>query len=357
MEKYGQGAHKFLVLDEQILLLAYNDPAEFDASPVQGKTLTLNAIGGKRKIDAAGWIKLQSGFRAELYSAMSYDVQFHAGNKRLSKCVDSTIAWLDELLPPHANNKASAHPKTATGTASLPGAMFAVIQGGNNDFERRRCLTAVVERLARYEPTAESLAPGTSVWNQRPIKGFIYGGLGVDDLPEDRARAYTRNASMLPAEYPRMVPLIETPEDVLEAISYGIDLFSNAYSGRVAELGHAFCFAIRPTSDDSSSIQTPLAAEMGGERNKMNLHDGIFELDKRPLIEGCSCYTCQKHTRAYIHHLINTHEMLATILLVIHNTHHYLEFFSTIREAVTGGTFEQYKTSFLEAYRRPLPSA
>lgn len=339
-----------MVLDDQILLLAYNDPAEFDASPVQGKTLTLNAIGGKRKIDAAGWIKLQSAFRAELYTTMSYDVQFYAGNKRLSKCVDATIAWLDELLPPHELNKMSAYPKSTTGPSNVPGAMFAVIQGGNNDFERKRCLKAVVERVQRYEA---SEASGDNKWTQRPIKGFIFGGFGVDDLLEDRERAFSVNLSMLPAEYPRLLPLIETPEDVLAAASQGIDLFSNSYSGRIAELGHALSFDIRPTSTPAPAL-SPLTAELGGERNKMNMHDGIFELDKRPLIEGCTCYTCQKHTRAYIHHLINTHEMLATILLVIHNTHHYLDFFSAIREAVAQGKFDQYKAEFLEAYRRPL---
>ena len=265
-----------MVLDDQILLLAYNDPAEFDASPVQGKTLTLNAIGGKRKIDAAGWIKLQSAFRAELYTTMSYDVQFYAGNKRLSKCVDATIAWLDELLPPHELNKMSAYPKSTTGPSNVPGAMFAVIQGGNNDFERKRCLKAVVERVQRYEA---SEASGDNKWTQRPIKGFIFGGFGVDDLLEDRERAFSVNLSMLPAEYPRLLPLIETPEDVLAAASQGIDLFSNSYSGRIAELGHALSFDIRPTSTPAPAL-SPLTAELGGERNKMNMHDGIFELDK-----------------------------------------------------------------------------
>ena len=342
-----------MVLDDQILLLAYNDPSEFDANPVQGKTLTLNAIGGKRKIDAAGWIKLQSSFRAEVYSAMSYDVQFYAGNKRHCKAVDATIAWLDELLPPHSANTKSAYPKSSTGPSTVPGAMFAVIQGGNNDFERRRCLKAVAERVERYEPSAETLAAGANIWNHRPIKGFIYGGIGMDDLPEDRERAYSLNLSMLPAEYPRLIPLIEPPEDVLEAVSLGMDLFSNSYSGRIAELGYALSFDIRPTGKLQAASST-LTAQMGGERNKMNLHDGIFELDKRPLIEGCQCYSCQKHTRAYIHHLINTHEMLATILLVIHNTHHYLDFFAAIREAIAAGRFEEYRTQFLEAYRTPV---
>lgn len=347
-----------MVLDEQILFLAYNDPSEFDATPVQGKSLNLNALGGKRKIDAAGWLKLQTNFRAELYSALSYDVQFYSGNKRLTKCVDATIAWLDELLPPHATNPKSAHPKTADGTFKpIPGAMFAVIQGGNNDFERKRCIKAITDRIEAHHASSASQGDATTSNSQRRIQGFIYGGFGLDDLPEDRARALAINLSSLPADYPRLLPTIESPEEILDAVSMGIDLFSNSYAGRIAQLGHAFSFATRFLATGAPSAQpADVPLELGGDRNKMNLHDGAFELDQRPLIEGCACYACQKHTRAYIHHLINTHEMLATILLVIHNTHHYLDFFSAIRESIQRGSFAKYKSDFLELYRKPLSS-
>lgn len=358
LTKYGQGAHRFLVLEDQILFLAYNDPSEFDAAPALGKALNLNALGGKRKIDALGWTRLQSSFRAELYTAMSFDVPFHSGNKRHTKCVDATIGWLDELLPPHANNKKSVIKSDAS---RVPGAMFAVIQGGCNEFERKRCLNAIKDRIDLYSSAPTSTEPPKAL-EPFPIQGFVYGGLGLDELPEDRVKALKLNLSSLPTQFPRLLPLVETPEDVLEAVSMGIDLFSNAFPGRIAELGYAFTFNIQVAAAQQNAMDasTPatteklVTADRGGDRNKINLKDTFYELDKGPLLPACSCYTCSKHTRAYIHHLINTHEMLAVILLVIHNTHHYLSFFTAIRQAISDDKFESYRTSFLEEYRRPL---
>ena len=337
--KYGIGGHKYLVLDEKILYLSYHDPAEFDASPVLAKSLNMSALGGKRKIDAAGWVKLQSSFKAEMYTAMSFDVQFHAGNKRLSKCVDATIAWLDELLPLHSENKKSVYPE---GASSCAGSMFAVIQGGNNEFERRRCAKAITERIERYGPS-------------QPIQGFVFGGFGLDELPEERTQALKLTTSLLPDQYPRLLPSVETPEDVLEAVSLGVDLFSNSYPGRIAELGHALIFAYEHFDSPPSDSQGTVPITMGGDRNKINLKDNFYELDTDPLLKGCTCYACTKHTRAYLHHLINTHELLSTILLVIHNTHHYLAFFAAIRESISQNRFIDYRSAFTECYRRPLP--
>lgn len=65
-------------------------------------------------------------------------------------------------------------------------------------------------------------------------------------------------------------------------------------------------------------------------------------MDKGPLVQGCSCFTCQNHSRAYIHHLLQTHEMLAGVLLEMHNTHWWLQFFAAIREAIQQGNLQQY---------------
>ncbi|XP_052202465.1 uncharacterized protein LOC127808121 isoform X3 [Diospyros lotus] len=78
---------------------------------------------------------------------------------------------------------------------------------------------------------------------------------------------------------------------------------------------------------------------------------GLGLPDTSPLVDGCSCYTCQNHTKAYINHLLNVHEMLAQILLEIHNTHHYLGFFRVIREAIKEGSFQQYQQKFVESRR------
>lgn len=68
----------------------------------------------------------------------------------------------------------------------------------------------------------------------------------------------------------------------------------------------------------------------------------VCRLDKGPLVAGCSCFTCKNHSRAYIHHLLQTHEMLAGVLLEMHNTHWWLQFFAAIQEAIQQGRLQQY---------------
>ncbi|KAG4400103.1 hypothetical protein AAZX31_08G356700 [Glycine max] len=70
-----------------------------------------------------------------------------------------------------------------------------------------------------------------------------------------------------------------------------------------------------------------------------------------PILGNCTCYKCQSHTKAYINHLFNVHEMLARILLEIHNTHHYLAFFLVIREAIKDGRFEKFRQTFIQSRR------
>lgn len=79
---------------------------------------------------------------------------------------------------------------------------------------------------------------------------------------------------------------------------------------------------------------------------KINLLDTKHKEDTRPLVEGCECFSCQSHTRAYIHHLLLVHEMTAQILLELHNTHQMLEFFACIRASIAEGTFEKLKHKF-----------
>ncbi|KAF3654172.1 putative U-box domain-containing protein 35-like [Capsicum annuum] len=79
--------------------------------------------------------------------------------------------------------------------------------------------------------------------------------------------------------------------------------------------------------------------------------------DISPIVDDCKCYTCQNHTKAYINHLLNVHEMLAHVLLEIHNTHHFLGFFRSIREAIQEGKFEQFRQKFIGSRHEHLFSA
>jgi queuine tRNA-ribosyltransferase subunit QTRTD1 len=83
-------------------------------------------------------------------------------------------------------------------------------------------------------------------------------------------------------------------------------------------------------------------ADAGADDTKVNLWAVRHRLDGGPLVHGCSCFTCQNHSRAYVHHLLHTHEMLASVLLEMHNTHWWLGFFAAMREAIQQGRLQQY---------------
>lgn len=82
----------------------------------------------------------------------------------------------------------------------------------------------------------------------------------------------------------------------------------------------------------------------------VNLRKSEFAEDSGPIVTGCECYTCANHSRAYIHHLLNTHEMTAQVLLQLHNMWHYLSFFAQIREAVQEGRLPEYKQWFMQQW-------
>lgn len=136
-----------------------------------------------------------------------------------------------------------------------------------------------------------------------------------------------------------------TPQGVLREVSLGADLLTIPFMGETSDAGMALTFTFPAPSPDTTKPQ-PLA---------MDLWSSTFATDTRPLVEGCQCYTCQKHHRAYINHLLSAKEMLAWTLLQLHN-HHVMDlFFSGIRESIQRGTFEADVQAFEQAYESKLP--
>jgi queuine tRNA-ribosyltransferase subunit QTRTD1 len=167
------------------------------------------------------------------------------------------------------------------------------------------------------------------------------------------------------------VPAQDTPEDILMAASQGVDLFDCSYPLQATANGYALSFPLSPESQQQQQQQVPAAAaadaavleasnpfgaagpgadavavDAGADDSKLNLWALSYRLDKGPLVRGCSCFTCQNHSRAYIHHLLHTHEMLAGVLLEVHNTHWWLAFFAAIRASIAQGRLQQYSGWF-----------
>jgi queuine tRNA-ribosyltransferase len=184
-------------------------------------------------------------------------------------------------------------------------ALFAIVQGG------------VVPALRR-----ESAAFLTA----QPFDGFALGGLAVGDTRAQREEITHSSAELLPAERPRYLMGVGTPGDLLQAIGAGIDLFDCVLPTHMAWQGTAFTSTGRVRVTRSACV----AADT-------------------PLDESCSCSTCRRFTRAYLHHIFKCREPLAPRLLSIHNLHHYLTLMSEAREAIDARRYASFAREKLTA--------
>jgi queuine tRNA-ribosyltransferase len=152
------------------------------------------------------------------------------------------------------------------------------------------------------------------------LDGYAIGGLAVGETHEEMYRIIDAVVPYLPEDKPIYLMGVGTPENILEAVSRGVDFFDCVLPARNGRHGHVFT-----------------------KYGKINLMNAKFELDSKPIDEGCQCPTCKHYTRAYIRHLFKAKEMLAMRLCVLHNLYFYNKLMADIREAIDGDYFEEFK--------------
>ncbi len=156
--------------------------------------------------------------------------------------------------------------------------------------------------------------------------GYAIGGLSVGETKAQMHAMLESTLPLLPEDKPRYLMGVGTPEDLVEGVARGVDIFDCVLPTRVARNGQAL-----------------LRAE------KFNMRNARFADDPAPIDSTCACYTCQHFSRAYVRHLIVAKEMLAATLLSIHNLHTMLSIIKECRAAILEGTFADYRAAFWEA--------
>ena len=159
------------------------------------------------------------------------------------------------------------------------------------------------------------------------LDGYAIGGLAVGESHEDMYRVIDAVVEHLPEDKPIYLMGVGTPTNILEAVDRGIDFFDCVLPARNGRHGQVFT-----------------------AKGKINLCNAKFELDKKPIDEGCQCPACMSYTRAYIRHLFKAKEMLAMRLCVLHNLYFYNKLMGEIREAIEGGYFKEFKKKKLESW-------
>ena len=163
------------------------------------------------------------------------------------------------------------------------------------------------------------------------LDGYAIGGLAVGESHEEMYHVLDEVVPHLPKDKPTYLMGVGTPANILEAVERGVDFFDCVYPSRNGRHGHLYT-----------------------NHGKINLFNAKYELDGRPIEEGCQCPTCQRFSRAYIRHLLKAKEMLGMRLCVTHNLYFYNKMMEEIRNSLDEGRFAAYKRQKLENLRTPL---
>ena len=152
------------------------------------------------------------------------------------------------------------------------------------------------------------------------LDGYAVGGLAVGESHEEMYRILDAVVPHLPENKPTYLMGVGTPANILEAVDRGVDFFDCVYPSRNGRHGHVYT-----------------------NHGKLNLFNAKFELDAKPIEEGCQCPACRNYSRAYIRHLLKAKEMLGMRLCVLHNLYFYNTMMEEIRDAIEQGCYKEYK--------------
>jgi queuine tRNA-ribosyltransferase len=217
--------------------------------------------------------------------------------------IDGRIATIDEAAASmRLSLRWARRSRDAFDAQQNPNALFGIVQGGM--FEDLR---------------DESLAGLLDVG----FHGYAIGGLSVGEPKEDMMRVLDHLAPRLPAQAPRYLMGVGTPEDLVAGVGMGVDMFDCVMPTRNARNGWLFT-----------------------RFGDIKIRNARHRDDPRPLDERCACHTCRHFSRAYIHHLNRVDEILGAHLSTLHNLHYYLELMAEMREAIGTGRFETFRAAF-----------
>jgi queuine tRNA-ribosyltransferase len=183
-----------------------------------------------------------------------------------------------------------------------PNALFGIVQGGMFENLRQESLDALVELN---------------------FPGYAVGGVSVGEPKEEMQRIMAHTPHRLPAHKPRYLMGVGTPEDLVEGVGAGVDMFDCVMPTRNARNGHMFT-----------------------RFGDLKIRNARYKTEDAPVDSSCGCYTCQNFSRAYMHHLDRCGEMLGPMLSSIHNLHYYLNLMQEVRDALDAGTFTAFVTQF-----------
>ena len=300
------GLHKFMVWDKPIL----TDSGGFQVFSLaglrkikeEGVYFSSHIDGRKIFMGPEESMQIQSNLASTIAMAFDECPSSVASREYVQNSVDRTTRWLARC------KEEMARLNSLEDTINKDQLLFAINQG------------AIYEDI-RIEH-AKTIA-------QMDLDGYAIGGLAVGETHEEMYRILDAVVPHLPLEKPTYLMGVGTPTNILEAVDRGVDFFDCVYPSRNGRHGHVYT-----------------------NQGKLNLFNAKFELDDKPIEEGCQCPACRHYSRAYIRHLLKAKEMLGMRLCVLHNLYFYNHMMEEIREAIEQGRYAEYKKAKLEGFEQ-----
>jgi queuine tRNA-ribosyltransferase len=260
-----------------------------------GVTFRSHIDGAMVELSPERAIEIQNLLGSDIAMQLDECLRLPASRGELERAMRLSLAWAERC-------------KRAFESAPRCGALFGIVQGGDDPqlrLESARALTAI------------------------GFHGYAVGGLAVGEPQEVMLRTIAEVAPALPAERPRYLMGVGTPDDLLAAVARGIDMFDCVLPTRNGRHGLAFT-----------------------RFGPINLKNARHADDPRPLDDASSCLAARDYSRAYLHHLVKANEMLGAILLTLVNVAYYQELMAGIRAAITGGNFTNFCAQTRESWAR-----
>ncbi len=296
------GLHKFMNWDRPIL----TDSGGFQVFSLaglrkikeEGVTFHSHIDGRKIFMGPEESMQIQSNLGSTIAMAFDECAPHPATREYIENSVARTTRWLERCRT--EMDRLNSLPDTINPKQML----FGINHGGTFDDIR-------IEHAKRIR--------------EMDLDGYAIGGLAVGESHEEMYHILDATVPYLPLEKPVYLMGVGTPANILEAVERGVDFFDCVYPARNGRHGHAYT-----------------------NHGKMNMMNAKYELDDRPIEEGCQCPTCKHYSRAYIRHSLKAKEMLGLRLLVLHNLYFYNTMMEEIRDAIEHGNFSEYKKKKLE---------
>lgn len=304
IKKLG-GLHKFMNWDKPILTdsggFQVFSLASLRSIKEEGVHFHSHIDGRKIFMGPEESMQIQSNLASTIAMAFDECPSSVASRDYIQKSVDRTTRWLKRC------RTEMDRLNSLEDTINKNQMLFGINQGGIYDDIRIEHAKAI---------------------SQVDLDGYAIGGLAVGETHEEMYRIIESVEPHLPKDKPIYLMGVGTPANILEAVERGVDFFDCVYPARNGRHGHVYT-----------------------NSGKLNLFNAKYELDDRPIEEGCQCPACKYHTRAYIRHLLKAKEMLGMRLCVLHNLYFYNTMMEEIRDAIEAGRFSEYKAAKLDGFK------